>query len=239
MDQPVRKNDDRLSTTPHLAKAVALVLGIALAVLGAGYLLLIGGAAVLGDFSIASFEALIRSWGMWGVAGSIALMVIHTFVPFPAELVAFANGMVYGPYWGTVITWVGAMLGAFVAFGLARALGRPFVERILRRRDWRQADELMARHGTAAVFLGRFVPVISFNLINWAAGLTNMSWWTFTWVTGLGILPMTTLMVVLGDRLDTLDWWVWLLLLAAAVAGCLMMRAGYRRLAAGGAGPIR
>ena len=54
-------------------------------------------------------------------------MVLHSFVPFPAEVVAMANGMLYGPLWGTLITWVGAMLGAYLAFGLARWLGRPFV----------------------------------------------------------------------------------------------------------------
>ena len=44
---------------------------------------------------------------------SCLLMVLHSFVPFPAEFVAMANGMLYGPIWGTVITWSGAMLGAF------------------------------------------------------------------------------------------------------------------------------
>ena len=53
-------------------------------------------------------EQTIRSWGAWGVLASIGLMVFHSFVPFPAELLAIANGMVYGPLWGTVITWTGA-----------------------------------------------------------------------------------------------------------------------------------
>lgn len=44
----------------------------------------------------------------------------YTFLPFPAEFVAIANGMVHGAFWGTVITWAGAMLGAFLSFGLTR-----------------------------------------------------------------------------------------------------------------------
>ena len=75
--------------------------------------------------------ALIGSWGVWGVAGSIALMVAHSFLPFPAEVIALANGMVYGPLWGAVITWVGAMLGGSAAFGLTRLIGRPLVQRLL------------------------------------------------------------------------------------------------------------
>ncbi len=76
-------------------------------------------------------EAWIRSWGAWGVAGSIGLMTAHSFLPFPAEIIAVANGMVYGPLWGSAITWVGAMLGASMAFGLVRLLGRPFLFRML------------------------------------------------------------------------------------------------------------
>ncbi len=79
------------------------------------------------ELSVADVERTIESWGAWGVAGSILLMVLHSLVPFPAEIVAMANGMLYGPLWGTLITWTGAMLGAHLAFRLARWLGRPFV----------------------------------------------------------------------------------------------------------------
>ena len=179
-------------------------------------------------FSARGIEETVLSWGAWGVAASIGLMVIHTFVPFPAEFVAIANGKIYGLLWGVVVTWTGAMLGAYVAFTLARAFGRPFVDRMVARRHWRRADEMLTRHGTAAVFVGRFFPVISFNLINWAAGLTGMSLWTFTWATGLGILPVTVLMVFLGDRMETIPWWGWILLLLGAFAMIPLGRWLYR-----------
>jgi uncharacterized membrane protein YdjX (TVP38/TMEM64 family) len=123
-----------------------------------------------GDFSTAGLEDTIRSLGAWGVLASIALMIVHSFVPFPAEFVALANGMVYGPLWGTVITWVGAMLGASIAFWLARRLGRPFVERMVSRNDWRVLDDWAAVNGWQVVLISRFIPVIAFNLINYAAG---------------------------------------------------------------------
>ena len=59
------------------------------------------------------------------------MMILHSFLPFPAEFVAIANGVIFGPVWGTVITWAGAMLGAFLAFFLARQCGQPFVRRVL------------------------------------------------------------------------------------------------------------
>lgn len=158
------------------------------------------------------FEETIISLGMWGVLASILLMMLHSLIPFPAELLAIANGMIYGPVWGTVITWTGAMCGAYLAFALARALGRPFVETMVARKNWQALDEWSSRRGAHFVFFARFVPVISFNLINYAAGLTKISWWSFTWATGLGILPLTVLMVMMGDRIETITFGMWLLI---------------------------
>ncbi len=153
------------------------------------------------ELSAEGAESFLKSWGGWSVVVAILLMVLHSFIPFPAEVVAIANGMLFGPLWGTVITWTGAMLGALLAFGLARWLGRPFVFAMVAQRHWEALDRWAAQQGVGALLFSRFVPVISFNLINYAAGLTAITWWTFTWVTGIGILPLTVLMVVMGGQL--------------------------------------
>ncbi len=169
-------------------------------------------------------EELIRSWGAWGVAGSIGLMVAHSFLPFPAEIIALANGMVYGPLWGAVITWTGAMLGASVAFGLARAFGRPFVMRVLSERRQSALVDWSRKQGGLALLASRLVPVIAFNLINYAAALTPISWWTFLWATGLGILPLTILLSVLGGNVLAMSAWVWFLVASFAVLSWLALR---------------
>ena len=181
--------------------------------------LLDSGPLALDEISLApeAFVELIRGWGAWGVAGSIGLMVLHSFVPFPAECLAIANGMVFGLLWGTLITWSGAMLGAWLAFGLARALGRPFVGRVVPARHLERIDDWSGSHGWSALLAARLVPVIAFNLINYAAGLVKVSWWTFTWTTALGILPLTVLMVLLGERMTAVPNWVWLLFAVAAL----------------------
>jgi uncharacterized membrane protein YdjX (TVP38/TMEM64 family) len=153
------------------------------------------------DDPVAELERLMAAWGPLAALASIALMVLHSFVPFPAEMLAIANGMLFGPVWGTVVTWSGAMLGAFLAFGLARRFGRPLVERLVAARHRARIDALSARRGGPVLLVSRLIPVISFNLINYAAGLTTISWWTFTWATGLGILPITLVSVLTGAGL--------------------------------------
>lgn len=179
----------------------------------------------------------IRGWGMWGVAGSIGLMIAHSFLPFPAEIIACANGIVYGAFWGAVITWVGAMLGASVAFGLVRWLGRPFVERMVPAQQWAQLTTWSRERGGLVLLTARLIPVIAFNLINYIAALSGVSWWTFLWTTGLGILPLTILLAILGDRMLTMPLWAWALLGALAVASWIVLHRRWH--AVGAAAPTR
>lgn len=209
-----------------------------LAVLG-----LIAGAFTAGAYALymglpADFELstknvadLVKSLGLWGHVALVGLMVVHSFVPFPAELVAFAAGMCYGPVWGTVLTWTGAMLGASLSFALVRALGRPFVEATLPLHQQRRLDEFTREHGASTLLLVRLIPVIAFNLINYAAGLTRVSWPTFLWTTGLGIAPLTLLMVIFGARMHELVWTDWLVF--ALAAGALWTAAVWAKNALG------
>jgi uncharacterized membrane protein YdjX (TVP38/TMEM64 family) len=60
------------------------------------------------------------------------------------------------------------------------------------------------------LLLARLVPVISFNLINYAAGVLGIGWWRFLWTTSLGILPITVASVTLGSQLTGPMWNAWL-----------------------------
>ena len=216
------------SSGPPELKRFAVVLRVCLfGILLVGVAVMTG-ALYLGvyhGFSLQAIKETILSWGAWGVLASIGLMILHSFVPFPAEFLAIANGMFFGPFWGTVITWIGAMLGAVLAFGVARVLGRPFVETMVARKNWHILDEWTATSGWQVLLLSRFIPVIAFNLINYAAGLTRISWWTFVWATGIGILPLTTLMVVMGDYMEAMAWEMCILL----GAGGLLLWFVFRR----------
>lgn len=233
--EPLRPDPDHSVATktlsPYRKWTPAMRISAALVLLS--FLCLLAGGIVTGvthDFSVRGVENTILAWGGWGVGVSIGLMVVHTFVPFPAELLAFANGSIYGLLWGTVITWAGAMLGALVAFGLSRVLGRPFLVLVVAERKLRRIDDWATSCGAYAIFFSRFIPVVAFNLINYAAGLSRVSWWTFTWATAVGILPMVVLMVLMGHQAELITWQAGLLLAACAVLlTCLLHRSAAAR----------
>jgi uncharacterized membrane protein YdjX (TVP38/TMEM64 family) len=115
--------------------------------------------------------------------------------PLPAPAVAFAGGYVFGTLWGFVLTWLGVLLGGTICFWISRFVGRGFVERSTRLKG---LDHQVEEHGAIMVFVLRLIPLISFDAISYAAGLTGIGFWRFLLATALGAVPGTFVFVYLG-----------------------------------------
>ncbi|MBK0401038.1 TVP38/TMEM64 family protein [Limibaculum sp. M0105] len=214
-----------MSTEARFQRLLALAALILLIALGAILALALDETRITGDALSGRIEAM----GVWGPVAVVGLMVLHCFIPFPAELLALAAGAAFGTTLGTAVIWVGAMIGAALSFGLARALGRPAVEALLPARHRAALDDWAADQGAVTLLVSRFIPVIAFNLINYAAGLTRVGFWTFAWTTGLGILPLTLVMVHMGAVMAEMSWPMLLGLSAAgivAIAGLHLLGRG-------------
>jgi uncharacterized membrane protein YdjX (TVP38/TMEM64 family) len=128
-------------------------------------------------------------------------MVLQALLAFlPAFVLAFANGLAFGAFWGGLLSLSSATLAAAVSFGIAHALGRAPVEAILGKRSLGAADVWFARYGVYAVLIARLVPVVSFDVISYAAGLTRMSFSRFLLATIVGMAPVTFVYSFLGER---------------------------------------
>ena len=154
------------------------------------------------------------SVGYLGVALWVAIESV--IIPIPSELVLPFAGFLVGegtqiePLTGlpwnvilvTLFGTVGATLGALVAYAIGMFGGRPVIERWGRYLgitpdDLDRADDFFARHGEAAAFFGRMVPIIR-SLVSFAAGIAHMPLGRFVVFTFLGSLPWTLLLVVSG-----------------------------------------
>ncbi len=93
----------------------------------------------------------------------------------------------------------------------------PFLADILTPNQLAKIDMGAAVTTVSAMVGVRLVPVIAFNLVNYGAGLTNVSWWRFTWTTAIGILPLTFLMAMIGDQMRAPAFTDWMMLLGAGV----------------------
>lgn len=142
--------------------------------------------------------------GIWSYLLAPALTTAVAILPVPAEFPAILNGMVFGPWAGSLITWVGALAGAQASFELSRRLGRPAAERLIRDSALRKADRVALAVDWWGLLAPRLVPLVAFTALNWGAGLTPVSRWRFFWTTGVGIVPGVILFTATGAGLPAL-----------------------------------
>jgi len=138
--------------------------------------------------------------------------------PLPAFLITAANGMIFGMFWGAVISWTGALLGALTSFYIARLAGEVAADKMIRSqkaRDFlRHAGE---KRGFWMVLAARLLPFISVDFISYLAGLSGIRVWAFGLATGLGMIPATLAYTLFGRQLPLLEERSPLLLTATSV----------------------
>jgi uncharacterized membrane protein YdjX (TVP38/TMEM64 family)/rhodanese-related sulfurtransferase len=118
-------------------------------------------------------ENAIRSLGLWGPAAHVALFALGTVLFVPGALFGLAGGILFGPVWGTALNLAGATLGATAAFLVARYVAADWVRQKAGTRLERLIKGVEAE-GWRFVALTRLVPLIPFNLLNYALGLTRI-----------------------------------------------------------------
>jgi uncharacterized membrane protein YdjX (TVP38/TMEM64 family) len=123
---------------------------------------------------IANIEPALRALGIWAPIGFAAIYATGTILFFPGALLGIAGGALFGPVWGTLWNLLGATLGATIAFLLARGIAGEWVAHRLGGRLRRLVDGVSAE-GWRFVALMRLVPLVPFNLLNYALGLTRIS----------------------------------------------------------------
>ncbi len=148
----------------------------------------------------------IEHYGLWVVFGVVFLEVVGLpFIPGETALIAAAALASQGD--GSIaaiiaLAFGGAVLGAAVSYVVGRRWGRellsrwPWFERASRKGVDR-SQEFFERHGSKAVFLGRFVPVVRATL-GWMAGVARMSPARFLFWNVLGAAAWSTLIGLLS-----------------------------------------
>lgn len=186
-------------------------------------------AVILSRGDVAGLRDYILSFGLWAPVVSALLMVLQALVaPLPAFLLAFANGLAFGAFWGGALSLASAALAATLSFWVARSLGRRPVEVLVGKAGLESADRWFLRWGAYAVLVARLVPVISFDVVSYAAGLTRVRFGAFIAATVVGAAPAAFIYAFLGERAPR---YVWFLMVAfgVVVAGAVVAAVVRRR----------
>jgi uncharacterized membrane protein YdjX (TVP38/TMEM64 family) len=149
---------------------------------------------------------LLRNTLQWiqdlGVIGAIAFIFIYvgaTVAFLPGSFLTLGAGVVFGVLPGSIYVLTGATLGAIAAFWVGRYLVRGWVAaKIAHNRKFAAIDKAINREGFKIVLLTRLSPVFPFVLLNYALGVTGVSFKDYA-LGCIGMIPGTIMYVYLGS----------------------------------------
>jgi len=139
------------------------------------------------------------------------LLLIGTMVgaviipPIPSLPLDLAAGAAYGPFYGALYAVIGAEIGAILCFLIARSLGREALARFMKTENT-FCQTCTDHQLMGAMFIARFIPIFSFDVVSYGAGLTKISLKTFALATLFGMAPPTFAFTYLGSSVVSAQW---------------------------------
>jgi pyruvate/2-oxoglutarate dehydrogenase complex dihydrolipoamide dehydrogenase (E3) component/uncharacterized membrane protein YdjX (TVP38/TMEM64 family) len=152
------------------------------------------------------FVAWIRDAGTTGMAVFVVAYIVACILLLPGLILTLGAGFAYGVAVGVPLVWVAANLGAAVAFLLGRTLARERIAaRVAGNARFAAIDRAVGREGLKIVLLTRLSPAFPFNLLNYAYGLTQVTFRDYMIGSLVGMIPGTAMYVYLGSLITSVS----------------------------------
>ncbi len=161
----------------------------------------------LKNFTPEAVRHYILEFGPWALAVYIALYALNTvsLLP-PIGIMSLAAGFIFGPFLGTVGIMAGSFLGTSTTFFISRIFGSGFVEKMTKNHPKViEFQEKLNQKGFVTILLVRLIPLIPWEVVNYAAGLSKIKYKDFILATLIGIFPSVVLQTFFSDRLSHFD----------------------------------
>ncbi len=140
----------------------------------------------------------------FGYIGPLAYILIVTIAPalmLPGAPFIIAGGILFGSFWGVVYGIIGATTGACLAFLVSRYLLREWIESKLVSPGWVKLKSQTEKHGWKIVAITRLVPLVPFNLLSYALGLTRIKFSHYVLTSFICMLPGCIAYILLSSSI--------------------------------------
>lgn len=136
-----------------------------------------------------AFQTFVTQWGLISIFVDIlALMLLALFPVVPFALIAGVNTLIFGWFGGFLLSLSGSLLGASLAFFLARVLGQEWAQpKIGKLGKW---GNLIEGNSFSIILISRLIPILPAAAVNYAAGLSLMTFPMFLLASLIGKVPM-------------------------------------------------
>lgn len=143
--------------------------------------------------------------GVWGPIFVAGFYIVAAVLFLPGSVLTLGAGFLFGLPAGFLTVWIGANLGACIAFLVGRTIARDWVARkVANNPKFAAIDEAVGNEGFKIVFLLRLSPVFPFNLLNYALGLTRVPFRNYALASLIGMIPGTLMYVYFGSAARSL-----------------------------------
>lgn len=149
-----------------------------------------------------------------------ALQVV--ILPVPAAIICIVGSLIYGPFLGGLYCSIGILIGSFISFFIGKTFGYKIVAWIAGKENTDKYSAIIRKRGGFFLALAFLLPMFPDDILCLIAGITNMKFRTFAWVTiitrPIGVICMSFFGG--GHIIPFYGWglYVWSILLVFIVA---------------------
>ena len=146
-----------------------------------------------------SITDFVGSFGFLSFLAFIILVIIEVVVaPIPSIVLYAVGGILFGTVLGGTGALIGNIIGAWIAFTIARRYGRQAFEKKINKRRLKQFDRFSRKYGSHTIFFLRINPITSSDIFSYLAGFTKMNIRQFILGTISGLAPLIYIQSYLG-----------------------------------------
>ena len=151
----------------------------------------------------------LRSWmiyldgaraSRWTIPLFITGTVIASVISFPLIVCLILGGVLFGAYWGALLNWSAALVGATLSYFLGLYLGKPLLRNFARKKV-PTLTRWIKQKGFWAILILRVIGVFPFTVVNFVAGASRIRLSYYLLATALGMLPGTFLISYFSDSI--------------------------------------
>ncbi len=160
-----------------------------------------------------------ESWGAWAPLVYVGVVAVEVIVaPIPGLMLYAPGGVIFGGFWGGILSLIGNVIGAGIAAAAMRILRGERLDRFLERDKIEKIVHQLRDSGVWVILALRINPLTTTDLVSYAAGLAGIPIWKVMLGTAIGMAPLCWAQAYLAEELfESMPWLLYPLVVIALV----------------------